>query len=477
MNQHQRARFSWLLFAVLLYVSVGQASGSSENKAPNILLILIDDMGWPALSSYGNRHVQTIHMDRLASEGMRFTSAYVMPQCTPTRAALLTGRNNASNGMWHVIPRYYYPFARIQEPPFVENLPRGTFTIAKALQDRGYKTALLGKWHLTHNEDGYYTYLKDEAKQFYGFDYVNPITDPTEYQSYGDKGVDFLTDETIRFMEQNQDQPFFIYLSHHTIHGPVLAPEKVVQQYQQLGYSKEGIHNATYLAALEHLDQSIGRLLQNLDQRGKAGDTIVFFLSDNGGVDELFDNHPLRAGKGSIYEGGIRVPLIIRWPGRVRPGTVSDEPVHVTDLFPTILEIAGQELEKFDHSVDGSSLLPLLMEEKGFKTSSLCWFTPLYDKRWGLTPSAAIRRGRYKLIHFFGDYVDLDDGRKYIPEGRIELYDLQKDLGERRDLSGTLPELKEELLGELHDWIQSTGNEIPGINPKFDRERWFEEAR
>lgn len=451
-------------------------NGTQAARKPNIVMIFIDDLGWPALSCFGARLVETPHLDALAAQGMKFTDAYVTPQCTPSRASLLTGQHTARNGMWHVIPRYYYPYARVKEPRFVENLPRDTFTLSKALQGEGYKTALLGKWHLTQNEDGYYTYLRDRAKHHYGFDYVNPMTDPSEYHKQGDKGVDLLTDEAIGFMKRHRDEPFFVYLSHHTIHGPVLAPEDDIEPYDYRGYPKEGIHNSTYLGAIRHLDQSVGRLMQSLNELDLADDTMLVFLSDNGGVDSLYDNAPLRYGKGSVYEGGVRSPMIVRWPGRVEAGTVCDTPVHIVDFYPTFLEAAGGGRPQ-DHILDGESLMPLLSQSGEWSRESICQYLPLYDKRWGLTPCASIRRGDYKLIHFFGDYVDMDNGRAYIPEGRVELFNLREDIGERNDLSERMSDKTRAMLDELHAWIRSNGREIPGLNPDFDPDRVFVEAR
>ena len=456
----------------LLTGGVHPAGNIKEGK-PNIILIFIDDMGWPAVSCYGNRWIKTGNIDRLAREGMRFTDAYVTPQCTPSRASLLTGQHTARNKMWHVIGYYGYPFAKVTEPEYRLQLPRETYTLGKALKDNGYRTALLGKWHLTNNEDGYYTYLKDSGKLHYGFDYVNPMTDPTEYQSYGDKGVDFLTDEAIGFMKRNRERPFFIYLSHHTVHNPVLAPKENIKHLLYKGFPDRGIHNATYIAALQHLDDSVGRLLDKVDELGMAENTIVLFLSDNGGVDSLFDNSPLRAGKGSPYEGGIRVPFIVRWPGTVFPGSVCETPVHVVDIYPTLLEMAGGSMKQ-DHILDGRNIVPLLKQKGHWDRDALYWYMPLYDHLWGATPAAVIREGDYKLIDFFGDYIDIELGFKYIPEGRLELYNVREDLGETNDLYRSMPEKVQSMRTKLHAWIKSMGESIPGENPYYDPKRALE---
>ncbi|MEM8640037.1 MAG: sulfatase [Cyanobacteria bacterium P01_G01_bin.54] len=475
-RRHVLQALGGLLTAPLWQHVAHAQSAATAFTQPNILFITIDDLGWPAIGSYGNPFVPTPNIDRLAQEGMRFTDAYVTPQCTPTRASLLTGQHTARNGMWHVIGPYYYPYAKVQEPRYVEHLPREAFTMGEVLQTVGYQTAYLGKWHLTNTEDGYYTYLTETGKQYYGFDYVNPVTEPSQYQRYGDKGVNFLTDEAIQFMERHQDNPFFIYLSHHSIHGPILAPEEIVAQYRAQGYPEAGLHNAVYLAAIQHLDQAIGRLLNRLDALQLTQNTLVIFMSDNGGVDAYFDNAPLRYGKGSVYEGGIRVPFLIRWPRAIPPNSISTTPIYATDLYPTFAEVTGAVVPE-NHILDGKSIVPLFQQQTGWDRDTLYWFMPLYDVRWGATPAAIIREGNYKLIHFFGDYIDLDQGGQYITESRVELYDLGADMSESFDLSDFAPRKTQDLLNKLHTWMSSLGHSIPEDNPNFDINRWNEEVR
>jgi arylsulfatase A-like enzyme len=468
-------------------------AGTAWAAPPNILFILSDDQGWPTLSSYGGRLVPTPHLDGLAREGMRFTQAYVTPQCTPTRAALLTGQHTARNGMWHVIPWYGYPWARVAEPGYVEQLPREAFTLAKGLRQAGYATAIVGKWHLTANADGHYEGLLPAAAPHYGFEVSVPSL-PRE-GGYGDKGVARFTDEAIRFVEEHRDRPWFLYLSHHTIHNPVLAPPALVQEHLARGAPAAGLHNATYLASIEHLDASIGRLLARLDALGLASRTLVVFLSDNGGVHRLWDaerpardaggrwrlalkerqldNAPLREGKGSAYEGGIRVPCLVRWPGAVKPGTVSDTPVHVVDWLPTLLEVAGARPPE-GHVLDGTSLVAHLRGGPGPRRP-LYWYLPLYDTLWGATPSAVVRDGDLKLIEFFGDWID---GQGLHHEGhRLELYDLAKDPGETRDLAATQEREAERLHGQLRAWMASVGAPVPGLNPRHDPLRALVKSR
>jgi arylsulfatase A-like enzyme len=463
-------------------------------KRPNILFILTDDQGWPTLGCYGNTRVPTPHLDALAREGMRFTDAYVMPQCTPTRAALLTGQHTARNGLWHVIGWYGYPWAPLREPAFAETLPRETFTVAKGLKAAGYATACLGKWHLSTTADGSYLGLKPEAAHYFGFDYAPAPPNP-RYNQQGDKGVNWLTDQAIGFMEKHRQEPWFIYLAHHTIHGPVVAPTETVAKYRAQGAPETGLHNATYLAAIETLDTSIGRLLRRLDELKLRDNTMVVFLSDNGGIYERYNpksftegsgaieqlqvdlrefrNAPLRAGKGSQYEGGIRVPCLVRWPGVVQPGSVSDTPVHVVDWLPTLLEAAGGRVPA-EHKVDGVSLAPLL-RGGSLAPRDLCWYLPFYELRWGATPCAVIRAGDWKLVEYFGDWFDPQGC--FVPGHRRELFNLREDIGETTNLADKQPQKAGELSERLYAWMKSIPVGVPGPNPHHDPKRSLRETR
>jgi uncharacterized sulfatase len=466
--------------SLLTLASAGTMLNAQTREKPNIIFILIDDMGYPAIECYGNKMVKTPHIDQIAKNGIKFTQGYVTPQSTPTRASLLTGQYTARNKMWHVIPGYGFPYARVQEPEYLEELPHDQFTVAEALKTAGYTTACIGKWHLSRYEnDGYYTYLYPEKAHFYGFDYVNPRTDPSEYQSYGDKGVDFLTNEAIGFMDRNRSKPFFLYLSHHTVHNPILAPKDMVKKYLDKGYPEKGLNFAEYLASIEHLDNSVGRLMTKLSVFGLEKNTLVFFVSDNGGVDSQFDNAPLRYSKGSAYEGGTRVPFMVQWPDKIKPGQVSDFPVHIIDIYPTLLDIVKAPRPK-RQVLDGRSMLPVLTGNikaaKKFHDRPIFFYQPLYDIQWGAVPSASMVKGDYKILWFFGDYVDLDHGGKYIPEGRVELYNLKSDIGEKNDLAKVEPARKEKMLSELRTWINSTGSPIPELNPDFDTAKWNQRA-
>jgi arylsulfatase A len=461
---------------------------------PNILFILTDDQGRQTLGCYSGKQVPTPHLDSLARDGMLFTDAYVMPQCTPTRASLFTGQHTARNGMWHVIGWYGYPWAAVAEPPFVEQLPRAAFTLPKGLRATGYVTGMAGKWHLTTNADGDYTRLKPEAADAYGFDFVAP-PGPGSTGS-GDKWVDHLTDEAIGFIERHRERPWFFYLSHHTLHAKISAPQELVAKYSAAGAPETGLHSATYLAAIEHLDASVGRLLKKLAECGLQENTLVVFLSDNGGVQSVYDmrdftgdaggglkklriereefsNAPFRAGKGSPYEGGLRVSCLARWPTKIAAGSRCTTPIHVIDWLPTLLDIAGSKPPR-EHVVDGVSLVPVL-QGVPLAARSLYWYLPLYDLRWGATPCAVIREGDWKLIDYFGDSFDAEGN--YRDGARCELFHLGRDAEESVDLAANEPGRVAALQSQLRAWIASVPAPIPAANPHHDPERSLTETK
>jgi len=478
--------------------STGRESSSStmQNPKPNILLILTDDQGYTTLGSFGGRRVKTPNLDRLANQGTLFTDAYVTSQCTPTRASLLTGQYTARHGMWHVIGWYGYPWARMTEPPFTENLSRDSFTLAKGLQKAGYATGIFGKWHLTTTEDGHYNGLEPKASNHFGFDVAGPIISRDYFEEGRDRGVGLLTEQALSFMDKSADKPWFCFLSHHMIHGKVVAPDSLVEKYRRLGYGDEGPNRAVYLAGLELIDWSVGRLIKKLEATGELEETVIIFLSDNGGIDERYDfrsvsyttpeniqfqpdileydNFPLRAGKGSVYEGGTRVPMIISWPGVVQENSKSELPVHVVDLMPTLLDLAGTKSESIQ---DGLSLVPMLKSgnQSELQERPIYQYYPFYDLLWGQTPCASIRVGDYKLIEFFGDRVD--SLGVYHQGQRTELYDLSTDIGEQNNLVETKPEIARQLKTQLESWYIKMNLDLPAENVHYNPSRAFESTR
>ncbi len=465
---------------------------------PNILLIYVDDMGWTGLSCFGNSHVDTVNIDRLAEQGMRFTQAYAASMCSPSRAALLTGQYPARLHITRALPgrdeEERAAWKKLQTPMPRPLLPYARHTLAEALKECGYTTALLGKWHLGSEDGGSGYWIKEShdlenIRRHFGFDFVDPGQDLNK-----DKGVTDLTNKAISFMEQNQGRPFFVYLSHHSVHTLCAAPQPLVEEYLAKGYQPtgkypyEGIDSATYLAMIEHLDRETGRLLDRLDSLGLARSTVVLFVSDNGGATRVTRNSPLRRGKGTCYEGGIRVPLIVRWPGRVASGISCDIPVHTVDIYPTLLDLAGG-VPRDSQILDGESLAPLLQGEAPPSRESLFFHIPHYLcyplGHFRTTPHGAVRQGDFKLVEFFGDYFSFPPGAnqdsrmydpnlaQYVSQGKIELFNLKEDIGETRDLSLEMPEKTAELLNRLREWRRSLDADMPVPNPIYDPKARF----
>ena len=486
----------FFIFHVFISISNNNREPDYSSDKPNILLILTDDQGYPTLGCYGGNIVPTPNLDKLAQQGALFTDAYVTSQCTPTRATLLTGQYTARNRMWHVISWYGYPYARMTEANFRENLGRSTFTIAKGLRSAGYTTGIFGKWHLTSNNDGSYRGLNPEAAHYYGFDFAPPLLSDKEFDEGADRGVMTLTNQALEFIEDNKNKPWFCFLSHHMIHGKVVAPEELTQKYCKKGYTNEGWNKPVYLAGLEQIDISVGKMMNKLKELGELQNTVVFFLSDNGGIDtrldfralpvpnpkkpklepdmKQYDNAPLRTGKGSAYEGGVRVPFIIKWPGKIDANIKIDAPVHAVDIAPTLFKIAGADTKS---PFDGEDLMPLLKGKNTnhFEDRPIFQYFPFYDLLWGLTPCATIRRGDYKLIEFFGDRFDAED--QYVIGHQVELYNLREDTGETKNLARKNPELATELLNELHNWMKRMDVSPSVKNPHHNPDSAFVSTR
>ena len=439
-------------------------------RPPNVILINIDDLGWRDLGCYGNARHATPNIDTLCDQGVKFTNAYAASAvCSPTRASLLTGRHPSRNGVsdW-IRPSSGRPTPRVVRdgteylddperlllvPPPPRGLPLEEVTLAEALSRDGYATGHIGKWHLggrhalpldqgfDSNQGG--QVAGQPASYFDPYDRKGRGLPGLPPRKRGEHLTDRETDEAVRFIWQNRDRPFFLNLWHHAVHAPLQGRADLVEKYAQLGQRQ-----AHYAAMVAGVDESIGTLMGVLDELGLSQNTLVIFTSDNGGRTPLGDNAPLRGGKGLPYEGGLRVPQIIRLPGRIPPA-ISEEPVTSVDLFPTILEATGSDPP--ESAIDGTSLLALLEGRKAsLSRPALYWHYPHY---WlDEVPYSAIRKGRYKLI------------RRY--EGvRLELFDLVDDPGERSDLAPAMPELARALDVELDGWLRETGAIIPLPRP------------
>ncbi len=477
-----------VLTAVMLPVTGAlHAAADQPSKKPNILFILADDLGWNGLGCCGNKFAATPRLDRLASEGMRFTQAYADSQCSPSRAAFLSGQYGARTGLFKVLNEKEPPKAFLRPPEECKGLTSQTATLAATLRSAGYVTGISGKWHIADNSTVGALLKRDGGKYLdrYGFDFGGKAGGQKE--SKEDKAAKAITDDIIGFIEQNKDRPWFAFTAHFIPHAPLAAPEELIKKYEALGYKRSATAigkftdrpTANYLAMLEHMDTQAGRLLDLLDTLHLADDTVVVFAGDNGGLSRVFDNSPLREGKGSPYEGGIRVPFIVRWPGHVKPGTTSDVPVHFVDLYPTFAAIAGATPPE-GHILDGQSFLPLLLQKGTFDRQALYWHMPTYTTNYGRTPCSVIRKGDWKLIHWFGDYLDTagftPDDKPYgklVIGPRTELYNLHDDPVEKNDLAPAQPEKAAELLADLQAWWEKTGAKFPEKNPDYDAASWW----
>ncbi len=474
------------LFAIAFLLATTTAC-AAETK-PNILLILIDDMGYPAPSCFGNTDIKTPNIDALAEQGMTFDNAYACSQCTQTRVTLFSGQYPARLNMTKVINSRHWPYMRMLTPKVVKKLPAEMHTTFNMLQGAGYVTGMTGKWHVANHYSAA-SNLKHHGIEYfkrYGFDEAGG----GDQNGTNDKGVDALTDDCIAFIERHKDEPFFYYLSHFTVHTPLKAPADVVDKHAKRGYPKTTTPwcnfnqrpTAEYLAMLEVLDDSVGRITTKLDELGLADNTIVIFTSDNGGLDRMASCAPLRGGKGMAYEGGIRVPMIVRWPAKVKAGSTCSAPVHIVDYYPTFQQIAHGD--RRDQQLDGVSFLPLLKGSPTLDRAALYWHMPHYVPMYARTPCSVIRKGDWKLIHYFGDTFDttgiVPENRKaagvIVVGARTELYHLRNDLSETTDLAAKRPDKVAELMADLEKFWQDTDAPMPELNPNYDHERWAKEV-
>lgn len=446
--------------------SIARLGAAPQEPRWNLLFVLMDDLGWHDLGPYGNPFIDTPHLNRFAQESVRFTNAYAAcPVCSPTRASIMTGKYPARLHLTDWIPgRRQFPTAKVLTPKFNQFLPVEDKTIAETLAPRGYRTAAIGKWHLggtghLPTDRGFGTNIGGTAAG-HPPTYFGPLELPGLKLAPGEFLTQRLTEEGIRFMSADKSTPFFLYQAHFTVHMPLQAREEVIARYRK---RDTGDVNPIYCAMVESADDSMGQLMKALDDSGQAERTIVVFFSDNGGVryqgkqtKPVTNNSPLRAGKGHVFEGGIREPLMIRWPGVTRAGSTIDEPVSSVDFFPTLCEIAGVAPGK----VDGRSLVPLLHGKKEDERP-LFWHYPHYSDQGG-SPAGAVRLGEWKLIEFYED-------------GRLELYHLGDDPGEQRNLARREAARAKKLHALLADWRHSVDAAMPAPNPNYDPAHWSED--
>ena len=432
-----------LHFLLCVFISAGAARAADK---PNIVLILVDDLGINDLHCYGRAEHLTPNVDKLAEQGMRFTNAYAQAVCSPSRAALLTGKNPARLHITNFLPgRPDAQSQKVLQPVIEGQLPLEELTLAEVLHDAGYVSACIGKWHLGGPGFG---------PREQGFDVAyagHPNTKPSATE--GGKGEYELTEQAEKFLDENKDRPFFLYVPHNTPHIPFKAKPELIEK-------NKGAWHPEYAGVIESMDDCVGRLMAKVDALGLTERTIFIYASDNGGLHVLefpgtppTHNTPFRAGKGYLYEGGIRDPLIIRWPGKVKPGSVSDTPVVFLDLMPTLMEAAGISPAKSTGPLDGVSIMPVLTGGQ-LAPRTLFFHMPNYTNQGG-RPSSSLREGKWKLI-------------EQLEDGTAELYDLEKDPGEKNDLAAGEAAKTAELRKKLDDWRKSIGAQECRPNPNFD---------
>ena len=453
-------------------------------ERPNIILFLADDLGARDLPVYGNKFNETPNIDKLASEGMMFSNAYAAPVCSPTRASIQSGQNTARVGIFDFIPGHWRPYEEVIVPHHaVQYLPDEIKTVGELMQSAGYKTGYFGKWHLGYNTEhlpnarGY-----DEAYSFTGGGFYKMRFTP-EYESKKHNRVsDILTEMGVNFLNENKDQPFFMTISHFDVHVQLDADREIIDRYLQKEKVPDYPCNAVYAAMIEHVDKSVGDILLAVKELGLEENTVFIFYSDNGGVDNRFDNipllggesvnvypdghplqyiatsnAPLRAGKGTLYEGGIRVPLIARWPGTIEPASISEAVVSCVDFYPTFAEMGNAE-NKNNQVVDGVSMLPALAKNKFDANREIFTHYPVYHHE---VPMSALRKGDWKIV-------------QNLVSGEFELYNLKYDISEMTDLKFSYPKKLAEMKEFLENWQTKTNAQMPVPNPGFDPSKRYE---
>lgn len=477
---------SLLLFPVFCSVTLSEAGeiyGRLKNERPNIVFILADDLGRADLPVYGNTFNEAPNIDKLASEGMMFTSAYAAcPVCSPTRASIQSGQYPARVGIIDFIPGHWRPFEEVIVPKNrTQYLPSEIITIGEALKSAGYATGYFGKWHLGDKTEHHPLNQGYDVANV-GQGYYNVKFNPPREVGSEKRLSELLTDFGEEFIDSNRENPFFLFVAHYDVHVQLDADRDLIDKYLKKQRMDNYPGNAVYAAMIEHLDRSVGRLLRKIKETGLEDRTIVIFYSDNGGLIGRFDripllandkldiyedsplkyiassNAPFRAEKGTVYEGGIREPLIIRWPGKIKAGSISDAIVSSVDFYPTFLELAGAANPE-DQILDGKSLMPELLENRYDPERAIFWHYPVYHHD---VPAGAVRKGEWKLI-------------ENLVSGEVALYNLSADVGEQMDLSELFPEKTTELSSLLKNWQREVNAEFPVANPAFDenkRKEW-----
>lgn len=501
MKKFRRTLAVWLC-ALAVQAGICSSIFAREATRPNVLFIMLDDLGWADLGCYGSTYHKSPNIDQLAKQGMRFTQAYAAaPVCSPTRAALMTGKSPARLHLTNWLPGVKRSRFRLEDPRTELALPLAEVTLAEHLRGAGYATGHIGKWHLGGGEfgprhHGFDTNIAGDEKgtplsYFAPFGQKAGDVPHLEWAPPGSYLTDILNGAAVRFIREHREQPFFLHLSHFAVHTPLQAKRHVVAKYQDGAKIPGQQSNPVYAAMIDSVDEGIGRIVKELDRLKLTEKTILIFASDNGGlatVDWPFTpptvNGALREGKGHLYEGGIRVPLIVRWPGKIKAGAECETPVTTMDFLPTILEACGVDPSAVDHEtfvsekpaklpekpsrptepkatpakarervLDGVSLMPLLAQSGDIRRDALYWHYPHYSPQHG-RPSGAIRVGDFKLIHFYED-------------DRRELYNLKSDPSEWNNLALREPEKVRDLDAQFAAWRKAVGAQMMVANRDY----------
>jgi arylsulfatase A-like enzyme len=454
-----------LILPLLLLGWAGEGAGAERAK-PNIVFILADDLGYTDTATYGSKYYETPNIDRLASQGMKLTRYHNCQNCQPTRAALMSGQYAPRTGVYTVggIDRFDWQTRPLRPVDNVVALPLDKVTIAQTLKKAGYATAMFGKWHLGEDAEHHPSRRGfDEAITSMGLHFHFKTRPPVDHPEDAYL-ADWLTDKAVDFIRRHKDGPFFLYLPHFGVHAPLQAKPELIEKFKSKTPAG-GHRNPTYAAMIASVDESVGRVMAVLDELKLADDTVLIFSSDNGGVggyvregirdNDTTDNAPLRSGKGSLYEGGTREPFIVRWPGRVQPGSSCDVPAIHVDMYPTLLELASAPAPS-NYVLDGESLVPLFRDAgAGLKREAIYQHFPGYlgagPGKWRTTPVGTIEVGDWKLMEFFED-------------GRLELYNLRDDIGERNNLAQSMPDKAKELHAKMLAWREGIKAPMPTPN-------------
>ncbi len=461
----------FLLLLTLLSTGCQARNEKNSIQKPNIILINIDDMGWRDVGFMGSKYYETPNIDALAKHGMIFTNAYAAASnCAPSRACMMSGQWAPRHGIYTVGNSERGKSKDRKLIPITNNeyMPDDILLIPEVLKKAGYTTCHAGKWHLTDspltrgfdaNIGG--SHAGNPGSYYPPYKNVSSLNPPSEDYYL----TNLIMDKTLEFVQSVENGPFFLYYSPYAVHTPIQAVKKLLSKYENK-LEWNGQNNAQYATMIENLDTQIGRLIALLKESGKLGNTFILFTSDNGGHYGITKQWPLRSGKGSYYEGGIREPLFVFWPGKIEPGSESDVPVTNIDFFPTILEVAGIK-NSGNRSLDGVSFLPVFIGKGTIAERPLFWHFPIYleaylkegdqtqDPLFRTRPGSAIRKGDWKLIQYFEN-------------NDIELYNLKDDVSEKNNLAATHPEKTKEMLELLGTWRQEVNAPVPSKhNPEY----------